>query len=192
MIDPFARVWWILALRGLAGLALAVVSLVWPRLTLEALLVGFGVYVAVDSAAALYAGLSRAQHGYPLWPFALEGALGLVFGAAVVAFPDRVAFHLWYLVAGWALATGLFEVLAAVRLRRARAGEPLLLTAGGASLVLGLVMALWPRAAMVTLAWLVGAYAALFGLILLALALKLRRLMRHRDDDAIAPLAHSH
>ncbi len=190
MIDPVARLWWLVALRGLAGLALAVVSVVWPFVTLEALLVGFGLYAAVDGAVALYAGLSRAQHGYPFWPFALEGALGLLFGGAVIAFPDTVAFFLWYLVAGWALVTGLFEVIAALRLRRVYAGETLLFAAGAASLVLGGMMVLWPRAAMVTLAWLVGLYAAMFGLIMLALAIRLRRLL-HSDGAPIAPVTHA-
>lgn len=178
MSDPFVKLWWLLALRGLAGLTLAVLAVAWPLFTLEALLLGFGLYAIVDGAVALYAGLWRRADGYPFWPFAVEGALGMLFGGAIVAFPDVMAFALWYLIAGWALATGLFELVAAIRLRRVYEGELLLAGAGCASVLFGVLMIAWPRTAMITLAWLVGVYAGLFGLFLLALAIRLRRLGR--------------
>ena len=176
--DPFAKLWWLVALRGVAAIGLALVAVLWPMFTLEALLVGFGVYAILDGAFALYAGVRRHEEGYPFWPFAVEGALGMLFGGAVVAFPDVMAFALWYLIAGWALATGVFELVAAIRLRRLYEGELLLVGAGGASVLFGVLMIAWPRTAMVTLAWLVGIYAGIFGLILHALAIRLRRLGR--------------
>jgi uncharacterized membrane protein HdeD (DUF308 family) len=176
MSDPFAKLWWLLALRGLAGLTLAMLAVAWPLFTLEALLLGFGLYAIVDGAVALYAGLWRHEHGYPFWPFAVEGALGMLFGGAVVAFPDVMAFALWYLIAGWALGTGVFELVAAVRLRRVCEGELLLVGAGCASVLFGALMIAWPRTAMITLAWLVGVYAGIFGALLLALAIRLRHL----------------
>lgn len=182
MPDPFVKLWWLLALRGLAGLTLAILAIAWPLFTLESLLFGFGVYAVADGAVALYAGLERRDDGYPFWPFAIEGALGLLFGGAVIAFPDVMAFVLWYLVAGWALATGVFELVAAIRLRRVCAGETMLATAGVVSVVFGALMIVWPRTAMITMAWLVGIYAALFGLLLLVLALRLRALGRPEAD----------
>jgi uncharacterized membrane protein HdeD (DUF308 family) len=176
MSDPFVKLWWLLALRGLAGLTLAVLAVAWPLFTLEALLFGFGVYAIADGAVALYAGLERREHGYPSWPFAVEGALGMLFGGAIIAFPDVMAFTLWYLIAGWALATGACELVAAARLRRVCEGEKLLAAAGCVSVVFGALMVAWPRAVMIPLAWLVGIYAALFGLLLLALAVRLRGL----------------
>jgi len=176
MSDPFATLWWLLALRGVAGLLLAVAAVAWPLFTLEALLLGFGLYALVDGAVALWAGLTRRAHGYPFWPFAVEGVLGILFGGAIFAFPDAMAFVLWYLCAAWAVATGAFEILAAIRLRRVCEGELLLVIAGCASLVFGAAMLAWPRGAMIALAWLVGVYAGLFGVLLLALAVRLRRL----------------
>jgi uncharacterized membrane protein HdeD (DUF308 family) len=184
MSDPFAKLWRLLALRGVAGLLLAVVAVVWPFLTLEALLAGFGVYVTVDGGFALYSGLWRHEHGYPFWPFVVEGALGILFGASVLAFPDAMAFVLWYLVAGWALATGAFELAAAVRLRRFCQGETILAAAGATSVGFALVMMAWPREAMVGLSWLVGLYAAAFGVLLLVLAARLYTLAHPRHEAA--------
>ena len=183
-MDPFAKLWWLLALRGVAALALALVAVVWPLLTLEALLFGFGVYAAVDGAFAVYAGLVRHRGEYTFWPFVVEGALGILLGGIVLAFPDTMAFVLWYLVAGWALATGVFELYAAASVRRLYAGEPILAGAGLASLLFGFVMVIWPRAAMVALSWLVGVYAAVFGVLLLVLASRLRHLAHGPSDVA--------
>lgn len=180
MSDPFAKLWWLLALRGLAGVGLAILAVAWPLLTLESLLLGFGIYLAVDGAFAIYAGVIRHEGGYAFWPLIVEGALGILFAAAIFAFPDAMAFALWYLIAGWALATGGFEILAAVRVRRHYEGEPLLAGAGLASLVFGFVMVIWPREAMIALSWLVGVYAAVFGVLLLVLAVRLRGLVHRR------------
>lgn len=184
MSDPFARLWWLLALRGAAGLLLAVVAFVWPFLTLEAMLAGFGVYVTIDGAFALYGGLVRHEHAYPFWPFVVEGALGLVFGLAVLVFPDAMAFVLWYLIAGWALATGGFELAAAMRMRRYYVGETMLASAGATSIVFGLVMVVWPRQAMIAFSWIIGLYAAGFGLFLLTLAVRLYALAHPRRNAA--------
>jgi len=182
--DPFARLWWLLALRGVAGLLLAALAVVWPLLTLEALLMAFGIYVTVDGPFAVYAGLVHHERGYPFWPFVIEGALGLCFGAAVLAFPDTMAFVLWYLVAGWALATGIFEIVAALRMRRFYDGESMLAGAGATSILFGLVMVMWPRPAMVGLSWLVGLYAAGFGMFLLLLSTRLYVLAHPRHPAA--------
>jgi uncharacterized membrane protein HdeD (DUF308 family) len=149
-------------------------------MTLESLLLGFGVYLAVDGAFAIYAGTLRHDGGYAFWPFVVEGALGLAFAAVILAFPASMAFVLRYLVAGWALATGFFELVAAARVHRRYDGEPLLAGAGLASLLFGFVMIVWPRAAMIALSWLVGVYAAMFGVLMLALAARLRQLVHGR------------
>jgi uncharacterized membrane protein HdeD (DUF308 family) len=173
MSDPYAKLWWLLALRGVAGLALAAGAIVWPFVTLEALLFAFGIYVTVDGAVAIYAGLVPDNGRYAFWPFIIEGALGLLFGAAVLAFPDAMAFALWYLVAGWALATGVFELVAAVSLRPAANGEAMLAGAGVTSVVFGFMMIIRPRAAILGLSWLVALYSAAFGLLLLIVAARL-------------------
>jgi len=187
MSDPYAKLWWLLALRGVAGLMLAAGAIIWPFLTLEALLFGFGVYVTVDGAFAMYAGLVPENGCYVFWPFVIEGALGILFGAAVLAFPDTMAFALWYLVAGWALATGIFELIAAARLRPAANGEVMLAGAGVTSVVFGFVMVSWPRGAIIGLSWLVALYSAAFGMLLLIVAARLfglamQRTTRERAD----------
>lgn len=180
MNDPFEKLWWLLGLRGLAGVGLAIIAFIWPMLTLESLLFGFALYVAFDGALAIIAGM-ESHEGRLFWPFIVEGMLGLLFGATIIAWPERVAFAFSYLVAAWAIASGVFELLAAASLRRVTPGETLLLRAGIASFVFGVLVAIWPRAAVLALAWIGGLYAAVFGTFMLFLAARLRRLTEPSD-----------
>jgi uncharacterized membrane protein HdeD (DUF308 family) len=77
-------------------------------------------------------------------------------------------------VAGWALVTGALEIAAAVKLRKIVKGEWLLILSGVLSIVVGVLLALYPGIGMVVLVWWLGAYAFAYGVIGLALALRVR------------------
>jgi uncharacterized membrane protein HdeD (DUF308 family) len=79
-----------------------------------------------------------------------------------------------FYVAIWAIATGLLEIVAAVRLRRQIEGEIWLGLAGIASVVFGVLLVARPGVGALTILWLIGAYAIAFGVVLLLLAFKVR------------------
>lgn len=80
------------------------------------------------------------------------------------------------MIAIWAIATGLFEVTAAIRLRREIENEWALILGGLLSILLGLLLVAFPPTGLVTLVYLVALYALLFGILLIALAFRLRPL----------------
>jgi uncharacterized membrane protein HdeD (DUF308 family) len=178
MIMILVRNWWAVALRGGLGIALGLVLLLFPLVSLRVLVLLIGAYVLADGLLALLSGVVAAREHSRWGTLLIEGILGV--GAGVVAFlwPDLTLVMLIFLVAGWAVATGLIEIVAAVRLRKSIDGEWLLALCGGVSLALGLAMFLWPKAAAVALAWILGGYGVIFGGLLLALGLRLRRLGR--------------
>ncbi len=169
--------WRGVALRGVAAVVFGALALVWPAITLDALVLLFGVYALVD-AVGLFAALAR---GAPeararRTTLVAEGLLSLA--AAVVAFlwPDITALALLYVIAAWAVLTGIVEIVAAVRLRREIQGEWLLALSGALSLVFAAVLVVRPRAGALAITWVIGLYAVLFGGALLALAWRLRQL----------------
>ena len=103
-----------------------------------------------------------------------EGLLGIATGVLALLWPWLMALAIVYLIAAWALVTGVLEIAAAVRLRREVDGEWLMALCGVLSVIFGLALGLWPGAGAVALAWLIGAYALVFGALLLALAFRLR------------------
>jgi uncharacterized membrane protein HdeD (DUF308 family) len=81
-------------------------------------------------------------------------------------------------VAAWAIATGVLQIVAAVRLRKEIDGEWMLILAGVASVLLGIVLMMQPGAGAVGLLWVIAAYAVFFGVLLVILSFKVRGLKR--------------
>lgn len=177
------RSWKLLALRGLLGVLFGLVAFVWPSITLVALVLLFGAYAIVDGLLAIAA---ATRHGVRehAWTLVLEGLVGLGVGLASLVWTGITALLLVELIALWAILTGTLEVALAVRLRREIPGELLLGLAGSASILLGILMLLSPRAGATVIVVLLGGYALFFGSVTLALAFRLRRQSSRFDSLA--------
>jgi uncharacterized membrane protein HdeD (DUF308 family) len=165
--------WWAIALRGVIGILIGVVAFLLPLPTMIALVWLFGAYAILDGLFNLVA-VWRRGRARPWWSMALEGVLGL--GAGIISFvwPGLTALALVYLIAAWAVVTGVLEIIAAIRLRREIKGEWLLALTGVCSLILGVLFAIAPDAGAVALVWFWGAYTAAFGILLIWLSFRLR------------------
>ena len=175
MIAVFSSNWWSPALRGLVALAFGVLTFVWPEISLTALVFLFGAYALVDGLFTAVAALGAPEGYRPWWALLLEGVFGVAAGFVAFFWPDITALALLYLIAAWAVVTGVLENVAAVRLRKLIVGEWLLATGGVLSVLFGLLLAAWPGAGALAVLWLIGAYAVFYGLLLITLGLRLRR-----------------
>jgi uncharacterized membrane protein HdeD (DUF308 family) len=177
MLHMLARNWWIVAVRGVAGIVFGILAFALPGLTLASLVLLFGAFALVDGAAALIAAI-RGDPGTSghRWLMLVIGAAGVTAGILTLINPGITAIALLYAVATWAIVVGVIQVISAVVLRRQLTGEVWLLIGGVASIVFGVVLLVAPGTGLLALAWLVGAYAIVFGVTHLALALRLRGL----------------
>lgn len=174
MLEQTARHWWTLTLRGVLAILFAILVFISPLNAGLALVIFIGAYALVDGVLALIAA-ARLSHADENWqPLIIEGVLGILFGIIAFADPAAMAVALVYVVAAWAILTGLLEIVAAVRLRRAIADEIWLILTGIVSLIFGIVLLANPLIGFGVLAWIIGAYALLFGLLLIALSMRLR------------------
>lgn len=175
MHELLRRNWWALLLRGIAALLFGVITLALPGLTLGALILVFGVYALVGGVFAVVAGLRASARGERWGTMMLEGVLGIVAGLVALSAPAAAALAFAWLIAGWAITTGILQIAAAFRLRRVIETEWLLGTAGALSIVLGIAFAAVPGLALITLTWWLGGFALVFGGLMVALAFRLRR-----------------
>jgi uncharacterized membrane protein HdeD (DUF308 family) len=174
--DPFVALsanWWAVALRGVVGIVIGLLAFFLPLSTLTALVWLFGVYAFLDGVFNLLS-LWRRPRARPWWALLLEGIAGVAAGVISFVWPGITALALVYLIAAWALITGALEIVAAVRLRKEIEGEWLLALSGVFSLLLGGLLAMFPRPGAIGLVWFLGAYAIVFGVLLVGLSFKLR------------------
>ncbi|MCI0547545.1 MAG: HdeD family acid-resistance protein [Candidatus Rokubacteria bacterium] len=169
-----ARNWWALAIRGALGIIFGVIALLMPGITLKALVLLFGAYSLVDGIFEIIAGVRAAREGERWWPLVLAGLAGIVAGIIAFVAPIVAALALLYLVAAWAIVTGVLEVVAAIRLRQEIEGEWLLILKGIITILFGVLLIVNPVVGLITLVWWIGISAIVFGVVLLILAFRLK------------------
>ena len=187
MLLTLTRYWWAVVLRGVAAVLFGLMALIWPGITVIVLVALFGAYALVDGiiglGTAVFGGRERGRRGW----LVVEGIAGVLAGIFTFAWPGITALVLLWLIAAWALVTGVLEIVAAVRLRREIRGEWLLALSGALSVLFGILLVVWPAAGALSVVFVIGIYAIVFGVALVGLGLRLRRLRR---DTGTVPAAH--
>src|SRR6266850_3802387 len=166
--------WWLLALRGLVAVVFGVLALMWPGATLLTLVWLFGAFALMNGILSLILA-AKTPKGYPkVGSLILGGLLGILAGLLTFVMPSITALGLLILIAAWAILTGIMELVAAVRLRKIISNEWLLVLAGIASVIFGVILLIQPAAGALVLIWWIGAWALLFGILLMILAFRMR------------------
>jgi uncharacterized membrane protein HdeD (DUF308 family) len=175
LLRSLGRVWWLVLLRGIAAMIFGALAWAWPGVTLITLVLFWGTYALVDGVCALWGGWQSKDGGKPMWQVVLIGALGIAAGIFTFLAPGVTAFALLIIIAVWAIMNGVFEIAAAIRLRKEIANEWWMILSGVVSIAFGALMIASPGAGALAVLWLIGAFAIVYGVVLVILAFKLRR-----------------
>jgi len=176
-----ADLWWAMALRGVAAIALGTLAVLWPGLTLLVLAGLFAVYCLVDAGFSFILAARGARHHERWgWP-ALHGVVTLATAVLTIFYPGRTILAFVMVLAVWALVTGAIAIAGAFRLDRDHGRGRMVLT-GIVSLALGVLLLWFPQVGIVTLTWMIAFQAWLAGSMLLSLAYLLR--VRQADQRA--------
>ena len=173
-VGTLARNWWVVLLRGVAGIIFGLATFFAPEISLTVLVLFFGAYAFLDGILALISAIRRRGATDHWWLLVLEGVMGVAVGVLTFVWPDITALALLYLIAAWALVTGGLEIAAAIRLRKVITGEWLLVLIGIASVALGVILILFPAPGALAVVLWIGAYALVSGALLIALGIRLR------------------
>ena len=167
--------WWALAIRGAIAIIFGLAALLRPDIALEALILLFGAYALVDGVFAIVGVFGGTRGGTPRWLLLIEGIAGILAGIIAFVLPGLTAVVLLYLIAAWAVVTGIFEIASAIRLRQEIRGEWALIVGGALSVLFGVILAvIGPVAGLLSLIWLIGVYAVAFGILMLITAFQVR------------------
>jgi uncharacterized membrane protein HdeD (DUF308 family) len=188
-IDTLARNWWLLLLRGIAGIIFGVLTFFWPEISLVALVLLFGAFAFADGVFTFINGIRERRANDRWWLLILQGLMGIGAGVVTAVWPAISALALLYVIAAWALVTGALEIAAAIRLRKVIEGEWLLALSGIASVLLGILLFVFPGPGALAVVLWIGAYALVSGVLLIVLAFRLRS---RAHDPGKFQAAHAH
>jgi len=175
MITSLAQNWWTFTLRGVFAILFGILAFVAPGATLTTLVYVFGFYAILNGVFALYAAWNLRSFDR-WWVLLLEGLLGIAAGVIAFIWPGAAALAFLSIIAAWAILVGILQIVSAIRLRQEIENEWSLGLGGLASVVFGVLLAVWPRSGLVTISWIVGIYAIAFGVMLIVLGSRLRGL----------------
>jgi uncharacterized membrane protein HdeD (DUF308 family) len=174
MVHALARNWWLILLRGICAVIFGLLTFAWPGVTLAVLVLFYGAFAMVDGILALGAAIMGGAPA-PRWWLAIVGLLGIGVGLITLMMPGLTAIVLLYFIAFWAIAIGAMQVAGAIRLRKEIDNEWMLIGSGIISILFGIILIAAPGAGALGLLLVIGVYAVIHGITLIALAMRLRR-----------------
>jgi len=184
MRQTYTSYWWLFYSRGFIAVLFGLAALLLPGLTLNILVLLVGAFFFADGVMALIGAFGSRRVEEHWWAALFEGIAGVLIGLMAIVWPGATLGAMIYLIAAWAVITGVFEIVGAFRLRRTIANEWILALCGIVSILFGLLLFVSPGAGAVTIAWILGAYAIFFGLLLLGLGYKLKKYLREERTAA--------
>ena len=169
-----SRYWWAFILRGVLAIIFGIIAFVSPPTTIAVLVLLFGAWALVDGVFHIAAAIQDRSMTRSFWLTVLEGVVSIIAGVLALAFPDIAAASLLLIIAAWSIVTGVVEIVLAIRLREQITGELWLAIGGLLSIVFGVLLILYPSSGAIAIVWIIGAFAIVFGLSLIALGWRLR------------------
>jgi uncharacterized membrane protein HdeD (DUF308 family) len=184
MLTQLVGDWRVIMVRGVAALAFGVLTIIWPGITLWALVVLFGSYVLVDGVFTLLdvarnAPAARTHRALRV----LDGVVGIGVGVVTFVWPAITALALLFLIAVWGLVAGAVRIWLAVEARDV-IPDPWISAFGGVlSIAFAILLLITPGAGALVITWLIGWFAIVFGVVLFAEAWHLRSIQRESGED---------
>jgi uncharacterized membrane protein HdeD (DUF308 family) len=189
MFNLMTQNWWAIALRGLVAVLFGIATFMWPGIALSVLAPLFGAYALINGIFAVIEAFRRDVSQERWRPLLFEGAVSIVIGVMTFAWPGLTVRGLLFLIAFWAIMTGVFEIITAIRLRHEIRGEWMMALIAILSMAFGLLLLAFPVTGALSVILLIRAFVFAIGALMIALAFKLRSL--RRPGGEIPPVRHA-
>jgi uncharacterized membrane protein HdeD (DUF308 family) len=189
MFNLMTQNWWAIALRGLVAALFGIATFMWPGITLWVLAPLFGAYALINGIFAVIEAFGRdvSRERWP--PLLFEGVVGILIGVVTLTWPGLTAMGLLYLIAFWAIVTGVFEIITAISLRHEIRGEWIMALIAILSMAFGFLLVAFPATGALSVILIIGAFAFATGALMIALAFKLRSM--RRPGGEVPPVRHA-
>jgi len=174
------RAWWVFLIGGIASVAFGVLAFVNPGLALLVLAMVFAAFILVDGAANIWGALqNRGREGWVA--VLIFGALGVLVGAYALTVPPVSMLALIYVIAFFALTTGVISLYLGWQIRKEISNEWILYVSGALSVLFALFVLFQPDVGGVAVVYVIAAWAIIVGLLRIMFAFFIRRVGRELD-----------
>jgi uncharacterized membrane protein HdeD (DUF308 family) len=160
--------------RGVFAIAIGVVSVAWPDVTIGAFVILFAVYAFFAAATDAMRAFSSDRVG-PVVGYLLLAVLSFAGGVVALVWPGITAEVLTIWIGAWALATGLLEVALTFRQGQSAGERAVWILSGLVSIALGIVLFIRPDIGAASLATVFGLFSIVYGVSAVVLSINARR-----------------
>ncbi|MFE3452902.1 HdeD family acid-resistance protein [Nonomuraea sp. NPDC059194] len=173
-MEQLASTWWLILIRGICAVIFGILAIIWPGITIWVLVIFFGAYALVNG---IFSVISAFRHNVEsrAW-LIISGIIGILAGIVAFVWPAITTLALLYVIAFWAIFTGIAEIIAGIRLRKIIDNEWMLIIGGLLSVVVGVLLLIWPASGALALTWLIGAFAIIYGITIIILSTRVKSL----------------
>lgn len=168
------RSWWVFLLYGLLAIAFGVATLVWPDISVMAMVMAFGVLAVADGLVSLFSAVRR-DLALPRWLLVLYGLVSLGFGVLALMRTETMATAMLWVLALWLLVAGIARIVFAIQVRKLVRGEWLLALSGVLAIALAILFFARPDIGLLTMAIWVAIGALVYGVLQVVVAFRMRR-----------------
>lgn len=146
MVQLFSKYWWTFVVRGFVAVFLGLLLLLWPGLSLDGLVLTFGIFALLQGILSVTPGLSKL--GGRIYFLLVEGVVGILAGVLTflgpgigrMLWPEVATMTLLVFIMLWAFLSGIAEVIGSFRLPGEIKGKWLITLSGFVCLLLGIVL----------------------------------------------------
>lgn len=171
-MENLQKNWWLVTVRGVLALLFGLAALLSPMIIIFSLLTFFSFFVILSGVFIIT--LAFLENNENKWLRVLEGLIFIITGAIVLFNPVSAVGGLMIPIAAWAIVSGIFFIVGAIRLRKVIQNEVLMILNGVISTIFGIILAmnLIDGAAAITMMF--GIFAILSGIISIILSFKIK------------------
>ncbi|MCO6508740.1 MAG: HdeD family acid-resistance protein [Snodgrassella sp.] len=182
LVDLLSENWWMVLIRGGAALIFGLLTWFYPFISILIMVMFFGIYALIDGVLGVVIAINGRRTHQDWWLMLIWGMVSILAGIMTFFVPGITWLVLITFIAIWSLVSGILQIIAAIRLRKSIRGEGWMIVAGMLSVLVGIILFVNPVQGGIALTWVIGVYAALFGVMNIALAFRLRRFAASGND----------
>jgi uncharacterized membrane protein HdeD (DUF308 family) len=178
------KIWIFAIIRGVLGIIFGLIALFAPIATAVVLAIVIGVYAIVEGVFDIIEAIRHRGSSSMVLRIVL-GAVSILFGILVLVWPGMSLGILVILVGVWAIITGVLQIMSSVRHRAVpNSGWIWGIIGGALAILFGILVLIRPGAGLVSIIWIIGIWAIVWGITLIVLGVQLRRAADRNEAGA--------